>query len=59
MGTIIVGGLQEQSGWGHLTLCFVTSASGIHRLFKEPLLSVPGIKELEINKAWILSSRDL
>lgn len=50
LGTVIIGELWKRSGWGHLTLCFVISASGFHKAFKEPLLGVPGIEELE---AWI------
>lgn len=31
LGSVIIGDLWKRSGWGHLTLCFIISASGIHK----------------------------
>lgn len=31
LGSVIIGDLWKRSGWGHLTLCFIISASGTHK----------------------------
>lgn len=47
------------SGWGHLPCWWAPEIQESTRLLREDLLSILGIRESELNKAWILSSRGL